>query len=177
MVLDGVRPVLARHGLALTQSVEAKVDGLVIVGTRILHEGGEVALHAPSISRVVEGGPQELGSFVTYARRYQVLAVLGVHPAGEDDDAAAAQDAPRSVRAPERDDAGLPDPVVGGLHLSQRTNEELQALVDDAPSKRVEAMAKSWLARRIAEAEAGPPKQEVLPDAGHSDDPGSGYGS
>jgi ERF superfamily len=180
VVLDEVRPVLARHGLALTQSVEAKADGLVIVGTRILHEAGEVALMAPTIARVVEGGPQEVGSFVTYARRYQVLAVLGIHPAGEDDDAAAAQPATRSGSARQpREDGGLPDPVIGGLHLSERTTDALQKLVDQPPSVRVGAMAKSWLDRRIAEAEASgvAPEQAVLPDADHDDDAGSGYGS
>ena len=175
-ILDLVRPVLARHGLALTQPVKVRADGLVEVQTRILHESGVVALEAPSIERVVEGGPQEVGSFVTYARRYQVVAVLGIHPAGEDDDAAAAQ--PRE-RRPDRTAPGLPDPVIGGLHLSERTTEALQKLVDQPPSVRVGAMAKSWLDQRVAEAEASgvEPEQAVLPDAGHDDDAGSGYGS
>jgi hypothetical protein len=175
-VLDLVRPVLARHGLALTQPVEATPDGLVKVTTRILHRRGEVALQAPTIARVVEGGPQELGSFVTYARRYQVLALLGIHPAGEDDDAAAAQPSRSGSGRPEKE-PGLPDPIVGGLHMSERTDEALRDLVAGPPSARVGAMAQAWLDLREKERLAPGEGQATLPDADHDDDAGAGYGS
>jgi hypothetical protein len=41
------------------------------------------------------GTPQQIGSSITYARRYALMAVTGVFPAKEDDDGAAASGAPR----------------------------------------------------------------------------------
>jgi hypothetical protein len=72
-ILDGVRPVLARHGLALSQPFGVDPNGLVTVRTRVLHERG-VAIEGDPISRVVEGGPQEVGSFVDDALRDLVKA-------------------------------------------------------------------------------------------------------
>lgn len=46
----------------------------------------------------VSSGSQALGSAVTYARRYALIAVLGLAPGGEDDDGkAASQPAPKPV--------------------------------------------------------------------------------
>lgn len=46
----------------------------------------------------VSSGSQALGSAVTYARRYALIAVLGLAPSGEDDDGkAASQPAPKPV--------------------------------------------------------------------------------
>jgi hypothetical protein len=193
-ILDLVRPVLARHRLALSQPFGIDANGLVTVRTRVVHALGS-AIEGDAISRVVEGGPQEVGSFVTYARRYEVCSLLGIHPAGEDDDAAAAQ--PTRGSGGPAAEAKLPDPVIGGLHLSQRTDPELRDLVDAPPSQRVGAMARAWLDRRAREAEArGPdPEAEALPEgpkdvappSGSADEPaaateadaedGSGYGS
>jgi hypothetical protein len=164
-ILDGVRPVLARHGLALSQPFGVDPNGLVTVRTRVLHERG-VAIEGDPISRVVEGGPQEVGSFVTYARRYEVVSLLGIHPAGEDDDAAAAQPAPRQ-RKPKADreppaEPSLPDPLVGGLHLSERTDDALRDLVKAPPSAKLGQYAQGWLDKRAAEAaEQAPPLPEM----------------
>jgi len=41
------------------------------------------------------GTPQQIGSAITYARRYALMAVTGVFPSNEDDDGAAASTAPQ----------------------------------------------------------------------------------
>lgn len=41
------------------------------------------------------GTPQQIGSAITYARRYALMAVTGVFPSNEDDDGAAASAAPQ----------------------------------------------------------------------------------
>lgn len=175
VILDLVRPVLAKHGLALSQPFGSTPDGLVTVRTRVLHRRG-VSIDGDPIARVVEGGPQEVGSFVTYARRYAVVSLLGIHPAGEDDDAQAAQpprSGPSQAREP-REPKGLPDPIVGGLHLSERTSEALNDLVSAPPSTKVAAMAQAWLDKREQEA-----ADKLLPGEGQAelptDDPGSPY--
>ena len=165
-ILAEVRPVLARHGLAITQPVRGQADGLVRVETKVLHRLGKAYSGEP-IERVVAGGPQELGSFVTYARRYALCALLGIHPAGEDDDGASAQPEPGSARGsrarPDEPDE-LPDLDLGGIKMSQRTDDELRGLVEAPPSARVGALARAWLERRERE---GP----IILDTEDADEP------
>jgi hypothetical protein len=101
-VLEVVRPTLAGHGLAVTQSATATA-GAVSVVTTIVHASGEW-LTFPSLELPVAGhDPQALGSGITYARRYSLLAVLGI--ATEDDDGAHAS---RARRTADRDE---PPPI------------------------------------------------------------------
>jgi len=89
-VLNTVRPVFARHGLAIIQSVSSDQQ-LVTVATTIAHkEGGyltsSLACTAPTTKI------QDLGSMVTYLRRYSVAALAGISQ--EDDDGNAASQRP-----------------------------------------------------------------------------------
>lgn len=141
-VLAAVRPVLARHDLGVSQPI-ALDAGMVTVRTRILHTSGGV-IEGDPIRGQVEGGAQDIGSFVTYARRYALLSILGLHPEGEDDDGSSAT--PPPVEA-----AGLPDPIIQGLHLSERTVQALDDLAAAPPSTRIAALARAWAERRRAE--------------------------
>jgi len=87
-VLDDVRPVLARHGLAVVQAV-GKDGGDVLVTTRIMHQSGEWIESALPLPVDRMGGIQGVGSAITYGRRYGLQAMLGI--ASDDDDGAAAQ--------------------------------------------------------------------------------------
>jgi hypothetical protein len=88
-VLDAVEDALAENGLAIFQTTRDRGrDGTYLL-TTLAHESdqwvaGEIRL------RNTEGGPQVLGSEMTYLRRYAVLAVLALAPE-QDDDGAAAQ--------------------------------------------------------------------------------------
>jgi hypothetical protein len=82
-VLQMARPVLARHGLLLTQAAETTADEAV-VSTTILHASGQWVT-TPPVRLPAGGTPQQTGSAITYARRYSALAALGL--ATEDDDA------------------------------------------------------------------------------------------
>lgn len=89
-VLDVVRPTLAKHGIALVQLVEDLDDGTVLV-TKLLHETGEIVSSMPL---PLDGlTSQQIGSTLTYLRRYSALAICGVHPEGDDDDGNAATEA------------------------------------------------------------------------------------
>ena len=85
-VLTYVRPILAGHGLAVTQPVTA-LDGNVVVETVILHTSGE-SLAFGKLSMPRGQTPQQTGAAITYARRYSLLSTLGL--ATVDDDGAAA---------------------------------------------------------------------------------------
>ena len=85
-IINTVRPVLAKHGLSVTQ-FPAYADGNASVETVLAHESGEWMSGVCS-SPVVKADPQGVGSALTYLRRYSLSAVCGI--AQEDDDANAA---------------------------------------------------------------------------------------
>lgn len=88
-ILDLVRPVLAKHSLALLQVVEPRVENNgQQVTTRLLHASGQWI--ETSLPIQVEGnGNQKFGSALTYGRRYSIIALLAL-AAEEDDDGNAA---------------------------------------------------------------------------------------
>lgn len=95
-VLGFVRPVLASHGLAVTQTAEVDGDD-VLVWTTLMHSSGEFITARPM--RLPAGKTvQHTGSAVTYGRRYALLALLSIGT--EDDDGANA--APRPDRRLQR---------------------------------------------------------------------------
>jgi hypothetical protein len=89
------RPVLAKHNLSITQHVNGE-PGVLRVTTVLLHASGEY-LSSDAVIGLPNGcTPQQLGSAVTYLRRYGIQAVLGI-AADDDDDGAAASQAPHSA--------------------------------------------------------------------------------
>jgi len=78
-VLNAARKPLSANGLAIVQTIG---DG--ILHTRLLHTSGQwIASEHPL---PMSGKPQEIGSALTYARRYSLSALIGI-AADEDDDA------------------------------------------------------------------------------------------
>jgi len=84
VVLDVARPHLRDNGLALTQ-VPTTTEGVYTV---IWHESGQWIRFAPLFIAATGGTPQNVGSAITYSRRYSILSILGL--ATEDDDGRAA---------------------------------------------------------------------------------------
>lgn len=87
--LDAVRPVFAKHSLAVTQETAPSEDG-VIVETVVLHSSGEDRrfgkLYVPANKRDAQG----FGSALTYAKRYSLLTALGIPTEDDDGNAAVA---------------------------------------------------------------------------------------
>lgn len=82
-VYEAVRPALAKNGLAIVHDV-AMDNGRVFVSTRLLHSSGEAI--GNTLSWPAGGRIQELGSSITFLKRYTLCALVGV-AADEDDDA------------------------------------------------------------------------------------------
>jgi len=81
-IFDAARKPLSANGLAIVQTIS---DG--VLHTRLLHTSGQwIASEHPL---PMSGRPQEIGSALTYARRYSLSALIGI-AADEDDDANAA---------------------------------------------------------------------------------------
>lgn len=73
------RKPLADAGLAVTQTIE---NGMLV--TRLLHKSGQYI--ASEIPFILPNKMQELGSMLTYLKRYSYCAILGI-AADDDDDA------------------------------------------------------------------------------------------
>lgn len=82
-ILDAVRQPLASNGLAVIQSMRVQ-DATTILITKLLHESGEELVSEMPITILSDA--QKLGSLITYYKRYQLQAMLGISTADEDDD-------------------------------------------------------------------------------------------
>jgi len=109
-VLDAIREPLSANGFALVQEATTG-DMTVSVVTRLLHDsGGELAspaLSAPLRKEFSKAGVelppsvQQIGSVVTYLRRYSLCPFLGV-AAEEDDDGNGASDSGKNAPAADK---------------------------------------------------------------------------
>lgn len=84
--LAAIRPVLSAHGLAVTQSTSVE-GGAVLLHTQLSHVSGQWMRGTYPVCST-EGKHQDMGSAMTYARRYALFAMVGIAP--EDDDGASA---------------------------------------------------------------------------------------
>lgn len=95
-VVNAVRKPLSDNGIAVTQPMN---DG--ILETYLIHSTGQwlsCSMVLPAVNKA-----QDLGSVLTYYRRYQLLSICGLGAEGDDDDAnasAALQQKPPARRAP-----------------------------------------------------------------------------
>jgi hypothetical protein len=88
-VWEACRPALTANGIAVVQMTRASERDEVIVITRLCHESGEW-IEGELAMPVTKADAQGFGSAVTYARRYALAAAVGVAPADDDGNAAAA---------------------------------------------------------------------------------------
>jgi len=83
-----VRAAFAKHGLAFTQHVTVH-DQVVSVSTRLVHESGCTWRTEPLTLVARDRSPQAVGSAISYGRRYQLAALVGLSGSDDDDGAAA----------------------------------------------------------------------------------------
>ena len=92
--IDACRNALSLNGLAVVQTLEDG-DRLRLIST-LMHSSGEwISSQYPVVP--VKNDPQGIGSALTYARRYSLMALVGL--AAEDDDGNAASGNAPSVSA------------------------------------------------------------------------------
>jgi hypothetical protein len=104
-IISETRPVLAKHGLVVSQVV----DGDAVV-TMLLHTSGQfLSGRTPIVSD--KPGPQAMGSGITYARRYGLCAILGVAAEEDDDGEGAERRGSAAPKRPERARLVTPEEV------------------------------------------------------------------
>lgn len=82
-ILNEVRPLLSKHGLAIIQNTMS-IDDRIGIQTVIIHSTGESIASDILLLKADKDTAQGQGSAITYGRRYQVSAMLSI--ASEDDD-------------------------------------------------------------------------------------------
>jgi hypothetical protein len=98
-VSAAVLPLLGKHGLSFSSRPMLSGDRFVLAYT-LLHESGD--LLSGEYPLPASGSAQELGSAITYARRYSLCSIVGV-AAEEDDDGQAASHVRTDARARRED--------------------------------------------------------------------------
>ena len=92
-VIDAIRVPFANNGLSVTQTTMLSVHGLILLTTLRHAEGGTIVSEYPLPASAT---PQQLGSALTYARRYS-LSCMACIAADEDDDAEIAMDTKKTL--------------------------------------------------------------------------------
>lgn len=156
-IIDAVRPVLVKHGLAVIQGAvtpESDAENRVTaftVETTLLHTSGEW-LSSAVVVPLVKADPQGAGGALTYGRRYSLSALLCL-ATEEDDDAnhatqpAARTEAPKAkpvASKPAQNGGGkawdrpMPFGKTKGKKLGEHTVEELERTRDWCADKDAE---------------------------------------
>lgn len=141
-VVKTAAPVLAKHGLAVSQFLSHDDQGDTLT-TWLIHKSGQYINDTMRL-HLTKDDPQGQGSATTYARRYSYMAALGLVADIDDDGNAASRPKPQ---------------VAKGNDMFPR---EMRAVLnDEVPQKPVEApQATSW----AKEATLSPEHQKELID-------------
>ena len=87
-VIEVVLPPLSEQGIAVIQMPETSADGMTLV-TLLCHKAGGV-IRTELTMKPAQNTPQAIGSTITYARRYSLMAIAGVAPDDDDETAGSA---------------------------------------------------------------------------------------
>jgi hypothetical protein len=116
-----VLPLLGKQGLSFT-SRPTLLDGRFVLAYKLMHESGE--FEAGEYPLPPGGSAQELGSAISYARRYALCSVVGV-AAEDDDDGQAGSHVRTDTRRPDYDPVEQEVLVTGWLaEISTAADEE-----------------------------------------------------
>ncbi len=89
-VIESLYPVMTKHGFSIVQLPDScEITGAAVLATTIFHISGESmtgVFPIPDAGMARQNAAQNIGSAITYLRRYALLAAFGVPVA--DDDAA-----------------------------------------------------------------------------------------
>lgn len=116
-VRNTVLPVLAAHGISMTQDLTTTDRG-VAVRTILTHASGQQMVFGPLEMPATKMDAQGFGSAATYARRYALMAVCGV--VGDTDDDAEVAAKPRRVASVSSTIVAGGDPVTVEVDLEKR---------------------------------------------------------
>ncbi len=145
-IWDVIREPLTSNGLSVVQLPCEAPEGKVGLVTHILHSSGQVLSERFFCGLKDSSNPQNVGSCLTYMKRYALLGVAGI--ASEDDDGNAATGKPGPVAAVV-DYTETIHETMG--HLARATDVEARALYATVRNSGMQQPAKDDLLRRMAD--------------------------
>lgn len=83
-ILEYARPILAKNGIWAFQNAASDGENVELT-TRLVHSSGEYIETDVLKMKPQKNDPQQLGSCITYAKRYQLAAILGISSEIDDD--------------------------------------------------------------------------------------------
>jgi hypothetical protein len=114
-ILQTIVPVLSACGIAVVQPM--RIDGeKTILVTRLVHSSGEIMESEMILPHHAD--PQKYGSLITYYKRYQLQAMLGVSTSEDDNDGNNLGPAPQTNRqAPPATNQGTISPLASAAQI------------------------------------------------------------
>jgi hypothetical protein len=129
-ILNAVRVPLAKHGIATVQTVSMQ-EGMVTVTTSLIHSSGQCIEDTAMFPLPDKATVQQMGSAITYLRRYALAAICGI-VGDEDDDG----ENDRTQRTEPRRETFKPQEARGSAPVAERP-----APKQVAPAPRQESVA------------------------------------
>ncbi|WP_347975686.1 ERF family protein [Microbacterium sp. ProA8] len=157
-IVSVVLPALAKQGLAWITTPRVSDDGFVLE-YELRHTSGDSITGSWPLPDPEKATPQQMGSAVTYAKRYTLSAVTGIAPDEDDDGNAASKGpgaAPRQTRAARVQDSAdrIEDAVVA---IGKATTPELLDKIEThARSLGIHGIDRVRTALEAKRAELGP---------------------
>lgn len=147
-IWDACREALSTNGLAVLQIPNETPDGMLLT-TMVTHSSGQWFRSSYPV-RPVQATPQGLGSAITYARRYALMAMVGIAPEDDDGEAAMGRGQPANCQpaaqrsAPPAYDADKQDKALRGSQ--ERTAEKIKRDIAEAGTDEAlkVAFSSSW---------------------------------
>lgn len=91
-IVDTVRPILQRHGFAVSFRIQTQESGIQVTGV-LMHRDGhreETSMLLPADVSGNKNAVQAFGSSTSYGKRYVLCALLNITTRGQDDNGHAA---------------------------------------------------------------------------------------
>ena len=117
-VVEAITKATSEVGLTFTQWAVTDELGRVGVATLLRHESGEWIEYPPVMQKPAKPDPQQLGSTITYLKRYTLSAVFGITSDKDDD----------GERAMNRDNHGKPQGFQQNNPLTPEQKNEIFTL-------------------------------------------------
>lgn len=157
-IVSVVLPALAKNGLAWITTPRVSDDGFTLE-YELRHTSGEAVTGSWPLPDPEKATPQQMGSAVTYAKRYTLSAVTGIAPDEDDDGNAASKGpgaAPRQART-----TRVADPqekIAGALKAitNATTPDNLDAIETHAKALGIDGVAEVKAALATRRTELGP---------------------
>jgi len=158
-VSEAILPVMASLGLSFT-ACPTMVDGQFVLDYALRHVSESLTSVGGLYPLPTSGTPQEVGSAITYARRYTLCAVTGLAPGGDDDDGQGAEQEHQQrlrqpVSAQDRERAKTTHLKAGTSRLARAQEEDPWA--QDAP---VDGQRAAELRGRLEREDSLPPPEQ-----------------